>query len=290
MRGANRRGSPYCVSAMEPISISSFDDPRVEAYRDVRDRDLARAHGGLFMAESIHVIERLLAHPRMVHSLLLSPLMFDRLRGALEALGESLAAPVYVAPLDLMCEITGFHIHRGALAAGIRPAAEALTLDAAIGHLRGRQRVRLVLCERITHVDNMGGIFRNAAAFGADGVVIDPTSCDPLYRKAIRVSMGHVFSVPFAVSEDWHRDLRRLREEWGVKLVAAETAERAAALDRFDVPDLAAILFGSEGYGLGEATLSLCDAVVEIPMPAGVPSLNVATASAVFLYEFQRAR
>jgi tRNA G18 (ribose-2'-O)-methylase SpoU len=273
--------------SLTPIEITSFDDPRAGVYRDVRDRDLARAHGRLFMAESIHVIERLLNHPRKVHSLLLSPHMYERLRQRLDELAE---VPVYVASIDLMCEITGFHIHRGALAAGIRPRKEELTIDAALGHLKGRERLRLVLCERITHVDNMGGIFRNAAAFGVDGVIIDPASCDPLYRKAIRVAMGHVFSVPYAVSEDWLGDLERLRDGWALKLIAAETIPGAVPLDTLDVPARAGIIFGSEGHGLSEGTLSQCDAVAAIPMLPGVPSLNVATASAVFLYEFQRAR
>jgi len=272
---------------MTPIAISTFDDPRVEVYRDVRDRDLARAHGKLFMAESIHVIERLLNHPRKVHSLLLSPLMFERLEPRLAALHD---VPVYVAPIELMGEITGFHIHRGALAAGIRPRREELTLDAALGHLKTKDRVRLVLCERITHVDNMGGIFRNAAAFGVDGVVIDPASCDPLYRKAIRVAMGHVFSVPYAVSEDWIADLKRLRDEWNMSLIAAETAFGAVAIDQIEIPQRAGIILGSEGYGLSDEALAHCDAVAQIPMQGNVPSLNVATASAVFLYEFQRAR
>jgi tRNA G18 (ribose-2'-O)-methylase SpoU len=272
-----------------PIDITTFDDPRVEAYRDVRDRDLARGHGRLFMAESIHVIERLLGHPELVHSLLLSPHMLDRLRPKLEALGDALVGPVYVAPIDLMCEITGFHIHRGALAAGKRPRPEELSLDHGIGHLRGRERLTMVLCEAITHIDNMGGIFRNAAAFGADAVVIDSASCDPLYRKSIRVSMGHVFSVPYAISEDWPHDLARLRKEWGIHLVAAETTEDATPLYELEAPQRVGVIFGSEGHGLSAATLSLCDRKCAIPMLRGVPSLNVATASAVFLYELQRA-
>jgi len=273
---------------MTPIHISSFDDPRVEVYRDVRDRDLARAHGSLFMAESIHVIERLLDHPRRVHSLLLSPTMFERLSPKLEALGELLSAPVYVAPLELMCEITGFHIHRGALAAGLRPRPEELALEAVLEHLRGRSRMRIVLCEAVTHIDNMGGIFRNASAFGADAVVIDSASCDPLYRKAIRVSMGHVFSMPYAISDDWSHDLGRLRSEWGVSLIAAETTPTAVPLSSLRVPEKVGVIFGSEGHGLSGATLDRCDVHCEIPMAPGVPSLNVATASAIFLYEFQR--
>lgn len=242
------------------------------------------------MAESIHVLERLLNHPQLVHSMLLSPHMFERLQPRIEAITQSHPFDVFVAPIDLMSEITGFHIHRGALAAGKRPRSEELSLDAAIGHLRGAKQLRLVLCEAITHIDNMGAIFRNAAAFGADAVVIDSASCDPLYRKAIRVSMGHVFSVPYAICEDWPYDLVRLREEWDLTLIAAETDQGAKPLHTMRVPKRVGVIFGSEGHGLSEASLSQCDAMYEIPMLKGVPSLNVATASAVFLYELQRGR
>ena len=292
--------------ALQVVQITSWDDPRVDVYRDVRDADL-RGRDGLFMAESELVVRRLLKMPQRLHSLLLSPEKFARLREALEEhLPETV--PVYVAELRLMHEIAAFHIHRGTLAAGYRLPAEALSLDAALGHLRpgaasassalqsaggaphSSRHLTLLLCEGVTNVDNMGALFRNAAAFGVQGVVLDPTCCDPLYRKAIRVSMGHVLSIPYAVSDNWPADIARLRDEWGMTIVAAEVHERAKPLWNMPQCERMGLLFGSEGHGLTPAALQLCDAVCEIPMADNVPSINVAVASAVFLYERRRGK
>jgi tRNA G18 (ribose-2'-O)-methylase SpoU len=195
---------------------------------------------------------------------------------------------VYVADIDLMTQIAGFHIHRGVLAAGIRPRPPEVALDAALGHLKGVERVRLIVAEGLTNVDNMGGLFRNAAAFGIDGLLLDPTCCDPLYRKAVRVSMGHVLSVPYAISDDWPADLMRLKRDWDVKLIGAESIAGAEPLWRMPRAERIALLFGSERHGLSEAARAACDGLYEIPMAPGVESLNVAVASAVFLYELDR--
>jgi tRNA G18 (ribose-2'-O)-methylase SpoU len=271
----------------EPIVITSLADPRIEVFRDVRDRDL-RGRDGVFMAESELVIRRLLRTPRIVESLLLSPPRYQRMREDLAALPPQV--PVFVADLPLMCRIAGFPVHRGALASGRRPGSEQLTLDGALGHLRQAAACRLLLAEGITNVDNMGGLFRNAAAFGLDGVVVDPTCCDPLYRKAIRVSMGHVLTVPYATPADWPEAIDRLRREWGLTLIAAETAPTAIPLAGAPRSQRLGVVVGSEGAGLAPATVSACDAICAIPMAEGVPSLNVACASAVFLYELSGRR
>lgn len=276
----------HCPLARAPIHIDNFNDPQIDVYRDVRDADL-RGRDRLFMAESELVIRRLLRTPDRLHSLLLSPQKYDRLRSDIEAADE-FDSPIYLADVTLISEIAGFHIHRGALAAGYRPAPDKLSLDNAIGHLRSRNQITLLLAEGITNVDNMGGLFRNAAAFGVDGVVLDPTCCDPLYRKAIRVSAGHALSVPYAVSDNWPADLARLRTEWSVTLVGAEAVAQSQPLWTIPADAKLAMLFGAEATGLREQTLQQCDAVCEIPMQGAVPSLNVATASAVFLYERQR--
>src|SRR5437667_10048970 len=98
-----------------------------------------------------------------------------------------------------------------------------MMLDAALGHLKASNEITLLIAESITNVDNMGALFRNAAAFGVHGIVLDPTCCDPLYRKAIRVSMGHALSIPYAISQNWPNDLDRLKKEWGTTLIAAES-------------------------------------------------------------------
>jgi tRNA G18 (ribose-2'-O)-methylase SpoU len=148
--------------------------------------------------------------------------------------------------------------------------------------------VTLLLAEGITNVDNMGAIFRNAAAFGVDGVVLDGTCCDPLYRKAIRVSVGQVLSMRWAVAEDWGIAIDRLRTELGLTIIGCESGQGGCSMR--DVPHAPrmAIAVGAEETGLSATTLQRCDAIAEIPMSGNVPSINVAVASAVALYEFQR--
>jgi tRNA G18 (ribose-2'-O)-methylase SpoU len=272
--------------APAPISISSVDDPRIAPYRDVRDKDL-RGRDGLFMAESEMVLRRLLRTPERIHSVLLTPHKHEQLADELAVLGDDV--PRYVATLELMTAIAGFHIHRGVLAAGHRPHPRELDLPRVLRHLRGRSAMTLLAAEGVTNVDNMGGMFRNAAGFGVDGVVLDTACCDPLYRKAIRVSMGHVLSVPYAVSQDLPADLQRLRGEWGATVIAAETTTDAKPLWRLEAAgERQVLVFGSESDGLHAKTLAACDEVLEVPMTGAVPSLNVATASAVFLYELRR--
>jgi tRNA G18 (ribose-2'-O)-methylase SpoU len=272
-----------------PIPITSLDDPRIEVFRDVRDRDL-RGRCGLFMAESELVLRRLLRTPQRLHSLLLSPHALENLSDALDAPGIGARVPVYVADIDLMTQIAGFHIHRGVLAAGIRPRPPEVALHAALGQLKGVERVRLIVAEGLTNVDNMGGLFRSAVAFGIEGLLLDPTCCDPLYRKAVRVSMGHVLSIPYAISDDWPADLMRLKREWDVMLIGAESIAGAAPLWRMPRAERIALLFGSERHGLSESARAACDGLYEIPMAEGVESLNVAVASAVFLYELAVGR
>jgi len=265
-----------------PEHITTLDDPRLEPFRDVRDRDL-RGRDGLFMAESEMVLRRLLKRPERIHLVLLSAERYEKLAPELAILSDDV--PVFVADIGLMTQLAGFHVHRGVLATGRRPAPAELTLDAALGHLRDVPRVTLLLAEGLTNVDNMGALFRNAAAFAVDGIVLDPTSCDPLYRKSVRVSMGHVLSVPWAIASGWPGDLDRLREEWGMTLVAAEVTGDARPAWDLPADDRLGLVFGSEGHGLSGPVLDRCDAVAQIPMAGEVPSLNVAVASAVFLYE-----
>ena len=240
------------------------------------------------MAESERVLSRLVRTPERLHAVLLSPGRWDALRDMLGGLGGRI--PVYVADLEIMCDIAGFHVHRGVLATGIRPTIEELSPEVALAPLKRPGPLTILVCEGITNVDNIGGLFRNAAAFGVDGVLLDPACCDPLYRKAVRVSAGHVLSTPWAVAVDWPADLRRLREEWNVDLVAAETGAGATPWWSRPAPARQAILLGSEARGVSAGALAECDAVCEIPMSEGVPSMNVATTSAVFLAERARRR
>ena len=268
-----------------PHQIESLDDPRIEPFRDVRDRDL-RGRDGLFMAESELVLQRLLRQPERLHALLLSPEKFSRLEGALADLPD--AVPIYIADLELMGRIAGFHVHRGVLATGQRPSSEELNASALLAGFKNSNRCTLLMATGITNVDNMGSLFRNAAAFGVDAVILDANCCDPLYRKSIRVSMGHVLGMPWAIAEDWVETLGLLRTSLGMQVWAAECDSRSVPATSIGQPDRLAIVMGPEGSGLDERTLEVCSSIVEIPMSIGVPSLNVATAAAILLWERSR--
>jgi tRNA G18 (ribose-2'-O)-methylase SpoU len=275
----------------EPVAIviENAHDDRLDIFRDLREKDL-RGRRNLFIGESEMIVRRLLRTPERLHALLLTPQKYERLRDVLVDLPARVS--VYLVDLETMGRIAGFHVHRGVLAAGIRPSREALTLDAALGHLRGDDPCTLVIAEGLTNVDNIGALFRNAAAFGVDGIVLDPACCDPLYRKAIRVSMGHTLSTPYAVAERWPADLDRVRDNWNMTVYAAEVTETSAPV--WELPRAAragrcALVFGAESTGVSPEVLARCDGVFHIPMAAGVPSLNIAVASAVMLYELRRS-
>ncbi|MBC8201247.1 MAG: RNA methyltransferase [Planctomycetes bacterium] len=266
-----------------PHIVSSFADPRVDAYRNVTDADL-RGRKHLFMVESEMVVRRLLQTNWDLHSVFLSPKKFEQLSEPL----ESCKAQVFVADVNLMTEIVGFHIHRGALAAVHRPAPHDNSVDQLFEKLRNKEKVTLLLAERITNVDNMGSLFRNAAAFGVDALLFDHQCCDPLYRKAIRVSMGHTLSIPWAIADDWPTTLRRLKTELNVTIVGCETGAQSMPLWDVPIHERTAFVMGEEKSGLSRVTMNLCDHIAEIPMSKCVPSINVSVASAVVLYDFLR--
>ncbi|MHC4416831.1 MAG: TrmH family RNA methyltransferase [Planctomycetota bacterium] len=267
---------------MPVIEVSDIDDPRLADYRDIRDRGLRGHEGypGLFVGEQPLVVEHMLGKPGVTKSVLLGPAWVDRIAPRVPP-----EVPVYVAPIELMKRIAGFNIHRGVLAVGYRRAVERPDLDP---DLAGREALTLLVCENITNIDNMGFLFRNAAAFGVDAVVLSPRCHDPLYRKPLRVSIGHALTVPFVRSHDWPTELDRLRGELGVTLIAAALDPRAVDLDAIPRPGRVGLVVGQEYQGIAPDTLDRCDHVVRIPMAAGIDSLNVAVAAAVCLHRFSR--
>jgi len=262
------------------LRIDDAQDPRLEAYRAVRERDLA-GRDGLFVAEGRVVLEKAVAAmPGAIASVLVAE---HRLAGLADVLaGLPDGTPVYAAGQAAMDEVVGFPIHRGILAVGRRPERDAAALIAALP--AGALVVGLV---GIANHDNMGGVFRNAAAFGADAVLLDETCCDPLYRKAIRVSVGAALTTPFARAGDAAHMVATL-DGAGFETVALSPRGGTELGDLRPASRVAA-LFGAEGPGLPEAVLARTLAV-RIAMAGGFDSLNVATTSGIVLHHLAARR
>ena len=268
----------------ELIAIHDPADPRIEAYRDIRERDLV-GRRGLFVAEGTVVLEKLAAGSG--HATL-SLLIADKRVAALEPLWSRLpdGVPVFVAAQGVVDAIAGFPLHRGVLGIGRR--AEERGADAVMGEAVARDPGAgvLVLCGIANH-DNMGGIFRNAAAFGVGAVLLDSDCCDPLYRKAIRVSVGGALTVPFARLGAGEDPLALLARH-GFAAVALSPAG-ALPLSKWRPAPRSAVLLGAEGPGLDPALLARTTTVT-IPMAAGFDSLNVATTSGIVLHHLVSRR
>ncbi|MBV9098000.1 MAG: RNA methyltransferase [Frankiaceae bacterium] len=266
---------------MSSTEILSADDDRLADYRDLTDVALRRrieTPNGLFIAESETVIRRALAAGYQPRSMVMAPEWLGRM----SALVACVEAPVYTAPYDVLRELTGFHVHRGALAAFHRRPLPSLGAVAGTAH-------RLVVLEDLVSHTNLGAVFRCAAALGMDGVVLSPSCADPLYRRSVRVSMGEVFAIPYARAEAWPVALDELHA-LGFTLAAMTPAEDAVPVHRagFGPDDRVAVVLGSEGPGLSAAALSRCEWRLRIPMAGGVDSLNVAAAAAITFWELGR--
>ncbi|MDQ4133809.1 MAG: RNA methyltransferase [Actinomycetota bacterium] len=265
------------------IHIDDPEDERIADFVGLTDPELRRRRevsggedGGFFVAEGDVVIRRLLSSSYRIRSFLLTP-------ARLAALGPELAGvdvPVYVAAQPVIDAIAGFHLHRGALAsADRRPLPEMATV--------ARSADLLVVTEAVNDHENLGSIFRNAAAFGADAVILDPTSSDPLYRRSVRVSGGQVLGIPFARARAWPGALVELRS-MGFEVLALTPGAGATDVRLVERRPRQALLLGAEGPGLSAAALNYADRRVRIPMATGVDSLNVATAGAVALHHLAR--
>ena len=257
-----------------PILIDDPDDPRLADYRQVRERDIA-GRGGGFIAEGVVVLEKLIAggrHP------IRSALVAQKRLAALEPLLAGLPADVevYAAAQAVMDAVVGFAIHRGVLAAGTRAEPDLETLLAGLP-----ERALIVGLVGIANHDNMGGLFRNAAAFGADAVVIDSDCCDPLYRKAIRVSVGAALTLPFARGGKGAELAARLQTA-GFSVAAMSPRGEIGLAELCRAPRTA-VLFGAEGPGLPPEVMANIRSV-RIEMAGGFDSLNVATASGIVLH------
>ncbi|WP_404370257.1 TrmH family RNA methyltransferase [Kytococcus sedentarius] len=266
-----------------PIPLTDPADPRVQDYFGLTDVALRRRlepERGLYMAESEKVIRRALAAGHVPRSMLLTPRWVEDL-AELVAEVEATGAPVYVAEPPVAESMTGFHLHRGALAAMQRPE-----LPAVADLLDGARRV--VVVEDVVDHTNVGAIFRSVAALGADAVLVTPRCADPLYRRSVRVSMGTVFQVPWTRIDPWPAGMAELQEA-GFTVAALALRDDAVTMQQLaaDPPERLALVLGTEGDGLAPQTVEGADLAVRIPMSGGVDSLNVAAASALALYALQ---
>lgn len=262
------------------MTLVLADDPRLLEYRSIGDPELLRQRG-LFVAEGRLVVQRVVEPGRyQVRSLLLSEAARRDLDPVLTRLDPGV--PIYVCAAEAFLHITGFDIHRGCLALVERPAG--LSLDAVLQSAR-----TVVVLEAIANADNVGGVFRNVAAFGADAVLLDPSSCDPLYRKAIRTSMAATLVVPFARIKRWPGGLDTLRQR-GFTIVALTPREPSQTLETFAGSARLALLVGNEGVGLSPEADATADCRVRIPILPAVDSLNLAVATGIALSRLTRDR
>lgn len=287
------------------ITLDSPDDVAASAlladYTSLTDVALRRrleTERGLYMAESSKVIIRAVDAGHAPRSFLMARRWYDELRPVIAAAvgcdgrEDGGDVPVILAPEELLESITGFHLHRGALAAMNRPALPSVPqLLAAVRDGRGARRVA-VLEDLVDHT-NVGAAFRSAAALGMDAVLVTPRCADPLYRRSVRVSMGTVFQVPWTRIDPWPGGVADLHEA-GFTVAALALSDDSVSLAEFSAspacngPDShVAVVLGTEGDGLARRTIAAADAVVRIPMAGGVDSLNVAAAAAVAFWELR---
>lgn len=275
---------------MKVIEIQNFEAPELDVYARLTENQLvnrADPAKGMFIAESPKVIMRALDAGCVPVSVLMEKRQLETEGEALEAIRMCSCTnkefPVYVAEFEVLAKLTGFKLTRGMLCAMYWPK------------LRTPQEIcrdarRIAVLENVVNPTNVGAIFRSAAALNMDAVLLTPACSDPLYRRAIRVSMGTVFQIPWTyIGEkevDWPNDMGQLRQ-MGFQTVAMALREDSLGIDdkRLHAVDKLAILLGTEGEGLADETLAQCDYTVCIPMSHGVDSLNVAAASAVAFYE-----
>jgi len=258
------------------VPIESADDPRLADYRDLRDVELRKsleAAEGLFLAEGEKVVRRACAAGFTARSFLMAPRWLEGLSDVLDASD----APCYVVSEALAEEVTGFHVHRGALA-----SLERRPLPSVASVLEGARSV-LVLEDVVDHT-NVGAIFRCGAALGFDAVLLAPRCADPLYRRSIKVAMGTVFSVPWTRLPDWYDALPTLSAAGFTTVALTLSPDSVPIEDAVAGLDKVALVLGSEGHGLSERWERAADRRAIIPMTPGIDSLNVAAATAVACY------
>lgn len=268
---------------MTLIEIGDLDLPNLRPYRTLR-RSVDHQRGGIFVAEGEKVVRRLVQSNLEIRSLLLTPEWLAEYRTALESRSERL--DVFVAKKELLNSIVGFHLHQGIMAVARIPRPPSL--ETVVG--QAKKPFLFAAVDGLTNSENLGVLVRNCAAFGVQGLFVGETSSSPYLRRAVRNSMGTVFQIPVLQCSSLVDSLATLRSRYSVVTLAAHPRGNRESLSRTDFSRSCCVVFGSEGEGISKEVLKVCDEPVSIPMKAGVDSLNVASASAVVLYEVRRQR
>ncbi len=263
-------------------AIDSFDLPALQPYRTMR-RQQEQRELGIFVAEGEKVVRRLLESRFEVVSVLMPREWLAPLQPLLETRNERIE--VFLAEKKLLETLTGFSMYQGLLAVGRVPAA--LPLEVVLA--RSSRPCLLAAADGLSSAENMGSLVRNCAAFGAHALIVGETSSSPFLRRAVRSSMGTLFQLPIVETASLAGTLEQLREA-GLLCLAAHPHVAGRPLSQADLRGDCCIVFGSEGYGLSQAVLERCNGAYAIPMAAGVDSLNIGSAAAVFLYEANRQR
>jgi len=265
------------------IRVSSIQLSELEPYRTLK-RPLEHSRAGFFVAEGEKVVLRLLRSSLRVRSVLITEQWFNAYRELIEGRTEN--PKIYLVEKSLMEEIVGFPLHKGIMA--IADIPEAATIEEAIA--KAIRPYLFVAVDGIMNSENLGVIIRNCASFGVNALVVGETSCDPYLRRSVRSSMGNIFALPIVRTFHIVEELEKLRSAFGVRIVAAHPRDSSKRIEAVDFDADCCLVFGGEGFGISNPVLEVCDISAAIPMMKGVDSINVASASAVMLYEVQRQR
>ena len=270
-------------SSPEIFRIDSIQHPDVEPYRTLK-RPLEHHKAGFFVAEGEKVVQRLLKSSLRIRSLLLTEQWFGVYRDLLQSRAER--PKIYLADKSLMEGIVGFQLHKGIMAVADIPPDVTLEQAAA----EAQRPYLFVAVDGIMNSENLGVIIRNCASFGVDALVVGETSCDPYLRRSVRNSMGNIFTLPIVRTSRIADELQKMRRLLGVSMIAAHPRETSNRIEGVDFNTDCCLVFGGEGFGISEPVLRVCDSTAVIPMRQGVDSINVASSSAVILYEARRQR
>jgi tRNA G18 (ribose-2'-O)-methylase SpoU len=277
------KNKPTSNDVITTISIANLDYPELAPYRTLR-RPVEHFHQGIFVAEGEKVVRRLLESKLELLSVLITPEWLEEYRILLNARSEQIT--VFVGEKELLETIVGFNLHQGIMALGkipVQASLESMLAESVSPHL-------LVALDGLTNAENLGVLVRNCVAFGVQAILVGETSSSPYLRRAVRNSMGAVFKIPIVHCKSLVESLKAIRKVHQFKIFATHPHTKECSIQNVDFSGDCCVVFGSEGDGISTQVLSRCDVAVAIPLQRSVDSLNVASASAVFLYEVMRQR